>query len=342
MLEYFQGSTAVWVPDNLRSAVTRAHRYEPEINRTYLELAPHYGAVVIPTRVARPQDKPNAEVRVQIAQRCVLAALRHRIFFTLADLNEAIAARIDAINAPPMKVLGSVGRRCSSRSIGRRSSRYREPATSWRSGGCADPTSIITWRSATTSTASRTHSSESLEACVTASTVEVFFKGRRVAAHARLTGGGRYATRVEHMPRAHRAHAEWTPSRLIAWADQSGPATGRFVAGMLERRPHPEQGYRACLGLMRLGREHGADRSEAACQRAEQLRSHRFRTVEHILKHQQDRLPSTNRLPVRCSCTRTCGAPPTTRRSMVTQPTIELTVATSWRSSKIAPNVGPP
>jgi transposase len=107
----------------------------------------------------------------------------------------------------------------------------------------------------------------------------------------RLTGRGRYATQVAHMPRAHRAHAEWTPSRLIAWAAQTGPATGRLVAGILERRPHPEQGYRACLGLMRLGRTHGAERLEAACQRAEQLRSYSFRTVEHILTHQQDRLP---------------------------------------------------
>jgi hypothetical protein len=93
------------------------------------------------------------------------------------------------------------------------------------------------------------------------------------------------------MPHAHRAPAEWTPSRLIAWAEQSGPATGRFVAGLLERRPHPEQGYRACLGLMRLGRMHGADRLEAACRRAEQLQSYRYRTVEHVLTTQQDRLP---------------------------------------------------
>src|SRR5262249_1509327 len=102
---------------------------------------------------------------------------------------------------------------------------------------------------------------------------------------------GRYATRVEHMPRAHRAHVEWTPSRLITWAEQTGPATGRFVAGLLARRPHPEQGDRACLGLMPLGAEHGTDRLEAACHRAEHLRSYRFRTVEHILRSQQDRLP---------------------------------------------------
>jgi len=130
-----------------------------------------------------------------------------------------------------------------------------------------------------------------VEARVTAATVEVFFNSRRVAVHPRTTGRGRFVTDAAHMPHAHRAHAEWTPSRLIAWAEQAGAATGRFVAGLLERRPHPEQGYRACLGLMRLGRRYGAERLEAACQRAEHLRSYRYRTVEHILQHQQDRLP---------------------------------------------------
>jgi len=142
-----------------------------------------------------------------------------------------------------------------------------------------------------------------VEARFTAATVEVFLAGRRVAAHARATGRGRFVTDVGHMPRAHRAHAEWTPSRLIAWAEQSGPATGRLVAGLLERRPHPEQGYRACLGLMRLGRLHGADRLEAACLRAERLRSYRYRTVEHILTYQQDRLPLDEPAPARPALT---------------------------------------
>jgi transposase len=292
MLDSFQGSTAIWVPDNLKSGVTTAHRYEPEINRTYADLARHYDAVVIPARVATPTDKPKVEVSVQIAQRWVLAALRHRTFFTLADLNAAIRERVDVINDRPMKVVG-LSRRVLFEQIDRPalkplpSTRYE--LAEWKPcrvnidyhiaidhNFYSVPYQLI---------------DASLEARFTASTVEVFFKGRRVAAHARLTGRGRYATRLEHMPRAHRAHAEWTPSRLIAWAEQTGPATGRLAAGILERRPHPEQGYRGCLGLMRLGREHGADRLEAACQRAERLRSYRFLTVEHILKHQQDRLP---------------------------------------------------
>jgi transposase len=142
-----------------------------------------------------------------------------------------------------------------------------------------------------------------VEARVTSTTVEVLLAGRRVASHACLMGRGRYATDVAHMPRAHRAHAEWTPSRLIGWAAHTGPATGRIVAGILERRPHPEQGYRACLGLMRLGRVHGMDRLEAACARAERLRSYSYRTVERILTHQQDRLPLDEPAPARPALT---------------------------------------
>lgn len=292
MLEYFHGSAAIWVPDNLKSGVTLAHAYEPEINRTYEELAQHYGAVVIPTRVARPKDKPKAEVSVQIAQRWVLAALRHRTFFTLADLNAAIRDRIDVVNARPMKVVG-VRRRTLFEQLDRPALRplptTRYELAEWKTGRVNIDYHVEVAHNFYSVPYQLVRAQ--VDARATASTVEIFSKGRRVASHARRSGRGQFATLVEHMPRAHRAHAEWTPSRLIAWAEQSGPATGRFVAGLLERQPHPEQGYRACLGLMRLGREHGADRLEAACDRAERLRSYRFRTIEHILKSQQDRLP---------------------------------------------------
>jgi transposase len=300
MLEYFQGSPAIWVPDNLKSGVTTADRYEPEINRTYVELAQHYGAVVIPARVARPKDKPKAEVSIQIAQRWVLAVLRHQTFFTLADFNAAIRARVDAINARPMKVLG-VSRRTLFEQIDRPAlkplPRTRYELAEWKPCRVNIDYHVEVDHTFYSVPYQLVH--ERVEARFTAATVEVFFKGRRVATHARLSGRGRFATQLDHMPRAHRAHAEWTPSRLIAWAEQTGPATGRLVAGILERRPHPEQGYRACLGLMRLGRVHGADRLEAACHRAERLRSYRYRTVEHMLINQQDRLPLADPAPAR-------------------------------------------
>jgi transposase len=304
MIEYFGGSPAIWVPDNLKSGVTTANYYEPEINRTYAELATHYGAVVVPARAAHPQDKPKVEVSVQIAQRWILAVLRHQTFFTLADLNAAIRTCLDAVNDRRMPHVG-VSRRVLFEQLDRPALRPL-PASRYE---------LATWKPCRVNIDYHVEVAHNwysvpyqlvharVEARVTSTTVEVFLAGRRVASHARLTGRGRYATDVAHMPRAHRAHAEWTPSRLIAWADQAGPATGRLVVGILERRPHPEQGYRACLGLMRLGRVHGMDRLDAACARAERLRSYSYRTVERILIHQQDRLPLDEPAPARPALT---------------------------------------
>ena len=292
MVEYFGGSCAIWVPDNLKSGVTTANDYEPTIHRTYAELARHYGAIVLPARAAHPRDKPAVEVSVQIVQRWILAVLRHQTFFTLADLNAAIHRLLDGVNERPMRGVG-VSRRVLFEQLDRPAlrplPRQRYELATWKPcrvnidyhvevdhNWYSVPYQLIHVR---------------VEARVTATTVEVFLAGRRVASHVRRAGRGHSATDGAHMPRAHRAHAEWTPSRLIAWAEQTGPATGRLAAGILERRPHPEQGYRACLGLMRLGRVHGAVRLDAACARAERLRSYSYRTVEHILKHQQDRLP---------------------------------------------------
>ncbi|MFQ5745255.1 MAG: IS21 family transposase, partial [Acidobacteriota bacterium] len=132
---------------------------------------------------------------------------------------------------------------------------------------------------------------EKVEARLTATTVEVFFKHRRIASHRRLAGRGRVSTQPDHMPRSHRAHAEWTPSRLIRWAEKTGPATGHLVAEILHRKRHPEQGYRACLGIIRLGRGHGAERLEAACRRAAVLQAYSYQNVKNILKAGLDRVP---------------------------------------------------
>ena len=304
MVEHSGGSAALWVPDNLKSGVTTANYYEPEIHRTYAELAAHYGAVVLPARAAHPQDKSKAEVSVQIAQRWILAVLRHRTFFTLADLNEAIRTCLDAVNDRPMQGVG-VSRRVLFEQLDRPALRplptTRYELATWKPCRVNIDYHVEVERNWYSVPYQLIHTK--VEARVTTATVEVFLTGRRVASHARRAGRGQYATDVAHMPRAHRAHAEWTPSRLIGWAEQTGAATGRVVAGILERRPHPEQGYRACLGLMRLGRVYGMDRLEAACARAEHLRSYRFRTVEHILSHQQDRLPLDEPAPARPALT---------------------------------------
>ena len=304
MVEYVGGSTAIWVPDNLKSGVTTANFYEPEINGTYADLARHYGTIVLPARAAHPRDKPKVEVSVQIAQRWILAVLRDRAFFSLADLNAAIRVCLTTVNDRPMQILG-VSRRALFEQLDRPALRalpsHRYELATWKPCRVNIDYHVEADHNWYSVPYQLIH--EKVETRVTHTTVEVLFKGRRVASHARRPGRHQYATEAVHMPRSHRAHAAWTPSRLIGWAEQTGPATGRLVAGILERRPHPEQGYRACLGLMRLGRVHGMDRLDAACARAERLRSYRFRTVEHILTNQQDRLPLDEPAPARPALT---------------------------------------
>jgi len=292
MVEYFGGSTEIWVPDNLKSGVTMPCRYEPGVNRTYADLAEHYGAVVIPARPAKPKDKAKIEAGVLVAQRWILARLRDQTFFSVAEFNQAIWRLLEELNDRPMQKLG-VSRRQLYERLDRPALKplptQRYEVAEWKSCGV----NIDYHVEVDHHYYSVQHQlqGEEVEARATHSIVEIYYKGKRITSHRRSYERGRHTTKTEHMPRAHRAHAEWSPSRLIGWATKSGPATGRLVAEILRSRPHPEQGYRACLGIMRLGRRYGAERLEAASRRAEQLRSYSYRTVKNILSSAQDRLP---------------------------------------------------
>jgi len=291
MNDYFGGSTEIWVPDQLKSGVTGSCRYEPKINRTYQGLAEHYGTVVIPARPRKPKDKAKVESAVLIAQRWILARLRDRAFFSIAELNRAIRELLEKLNDRPMQKVGASRRQLYER-LDKPALKplpiQRYEIEEWKDCRVNIDYHVEIGR--------RYYSvphplvGEEVEARFTTSIVEIYYKGRRVASHRR-----RYdrkpSTNVEHMPRSHRAHLEWSPSRLIRWAGKIGPATGRLVAEILRSRPHPEQGYRACLGIMRLGRRYGADRLEVASHRAAHLRSASYRTVKNILSSSQDRLP---------------------------------------------------
>jgi transposase len=290
MAEYFGGSTQLWVPDQLKSAVTKPCRYEPALNRSYQELAAHYGAVVVPARPGKAKDKAKVEGAVLLAQRWIVARLRHRTFFEHGELNVAVRQLLDELNSRPMQKLG-ISRRQMWERLDRPAllplptTRYE--LSQWKTCRVNIDYHVEVARHFYSVPYQLIH--EAVEARYTASIVEVYYKGRRITSHRR-----RYdhkpSTLAEHMPSSHRAHAEWTPSRLIGWADKAGPATGRVVAEILRSRPHPEQGYRACLGLIRLGRRYGDDRLDAACARAERLRSYSYRTVKNILASAQDRL----------------------------------------------------
>jgi transposase len=229
---------------------------------------------------------------VLLAQRWILAALRHRRFFHLAELNAAIRELLTPLNTRPMKKLG-VSRRELFEQLDRPALRPLPPApyefAVWTDCGVNIDYHIEVAHNYYSVPYQLVH--QRVEARLTATTVEVFLKGRRIASHRRLTGRGQPSTQPEHMPHAHRAHAEWTPSRLIAWAAKTGPATAQVVSDILASRPHPEQGYRACLGLLRLGQRYGPERLDAACARAAQLGAPRYRTVQNILATRLEHLP---------------------------------------------------
>jgi len=289
---FLGGVPEVVVPDNLKSGVSRAHRYEPDLNPTYAELARHYGTAVIPARARRPRDKAKVEVGVQVVERWILAALRHRTFFSLAELNGAVAALLERLNRRPFKKLPG-SRREAFEALDQPALRPLP----------AMPYVYATWKKV------RVHIDyhvevdghyysvpyalvkQPLEARLTATTVECFRQGQRVASHRRSSLKGQHTTVPEHMPKAHRAYAEWTPQRLVRWAEQAGPATAGVIAQILAHRPHPQQGFRSCLGILRLGERYGAERLEAACRRALRLNACRYKSIESILKRGLDRQP---------------------------------------------------
>jgi transposase len=296
---FLGGCVRLIVPDNLRSGVTRAHRYEPEINPTYAEMAAHYGAAVVPTRPRRPRDKAKVETGVLLAERWVLAALRHRTFFSIAEANEAIRERLAWLNARPFRKLPG-SRAVLFAELDRPALRPLPPV----------PYEFAVWKTATVNVDYHVEVDRhwysvpyqlvgtSCDIRITAGTVEVLHHGRRVASHRRSAEQRRFTTDAAHMPEAHRRHAEWTPSRIVRWATQTGPSVAALVAAIMASRPHPEQGFRSCLGIMRLGRRYGDARLEAAAARALAVRALSYRSVESILKSGLDGLPTPGSEPI--------------------------------------------
>ena len=289
---FYGGVPAAIVPDQLKSGVTTPCRYEPGVQRTYEELAQHYGTTILPARPAAPRDKAKIEVGVQVAERWILARLRHETFFSLAALNERIAELLADLNARPMRHYGASRRELFER-LDQPALRPLPP----------EPFVYAEWKTVRVNIDYHVEVEhhyysvpyplvhEQGEARMTATTVEVFHRGQRVAAHVRSVVRGGHTTCPAHMPKAHQQHLEWTPSRLINWAGTIGPQTAALVAGILAARPHPEQGYRSCLGILRLAKRYGAGRLEAACTRAVAVGARSYRHVDAMLKKGLDQLP---------------------------------------------------
>ena len=291
-LKFIGGVPALIVPDNLRALVAVADRYEPALNRATAEFADHYGTVILPARPRKPQDKAKVEVGVQVVERWILARLRHRRFFSVAELDAALAELLPALNRRPFKKLPG----CRQDAFTLLDAPYLHPLPD-------TPFVLADWKKVRVNIDyhveydgnyySVPHAlvRQEVELRVTKRCIEVLARNRRVASHARSERKGHYATVAEHMPAAHRAHANWSPGKLLTWASSVGPSTAELVKRLLIEKAHPEQGYRACLGLMRLAREHGRTRMEAACERALAVGAHRYRSVASILEKGLDRQP---------------------------------------------------
>jgi len=289
---FFGGAPHLLVPDNLRSGVNKACRYEPDINPTYDDMATHYGSAVIPARVRKPKDKAKVEVAVQIVERWILARLRNRIFLSLQEANQAIAALVADLNTRPFKKLPGSRREAFET--------LDKPAL--LPLPCA-PYAFAEWKQATVNIDYHVEADghyysvpcglikKRINIRITATTVECLHKGQRVAAHPRSMHKGRHTTVMEHMPKSHREYAGWTPERILEWARKLGPNVSALTDAIMGSRKHPVQGYRSCLGVIGLGKEHGAARLDAACERALHLGALSHKSLKSILKTGLDRLP---------------------------------------------------
>lgn len=294
MFAYFGGAPRLIVPDNLKSGVNHASFYDPEINRSYAMMASHYGVGILPARPRRPKDKAKVENGVRFAQSCILGRLRRQTFFSLAEANAAIAAALDRINDHIMRRLG-VSRRQLFETV-ERPALGSLPAQDYE---------FAEWRMARVATDYHVEFKsffysvphdlirQQVDIRATDRTIEIFHRGKRVAVHQRRYGGRRYGTHPEHMPSSHRRYAQWTPDRFRQWAASIGPETEGLIIAVLANRPHPEQGFRTCLGILRLYRDLSRDRAEVISARAIEIGGLTCKSVAALIANHRSPQPAT-------------------------------------------------
>ena len=291
MFDYFGGCTTMVVPDNLRSGVSRACRYDPDLNPSYQQWAEHYQVAVVPARPYKPKDKAKAEVAVQIVERWILARLRHHSFFSLAELNQCIAVLLEELNQKPFKQLPGNRQQAfeqldkpALKPLPRYPYRYThiKPVRvhiDYHVEYCQHHYSVP-----------HQYVGEKLELHAGESLVTIYFRQQVVASHARSYKPG-MTTVAAHMPTRHRKHMQWTPGRFKNWARDIGPEVLKWVDRQLKSRAHPEQAYKVCLGLLNLSRQYPAQRLDAACRIANGASLNRLKQIKSILKSNRDRLP---------------------------------------------------
>lgn len=288
--EYFGGVPDCLVPDNLKSAVTLACKYDPVLNPIYAEMAAHYHVAVMPARPYKPRDKAKAESGVLCAQRRILAAIRNRTFFSLQEVNVAIAEELEKFALRTMQGYGKSRRTLfveldqpALRPLPENRFEIRE----WKKAKVGIDHHIGA-HGAFYSVA-YTLIGKDVEVCSTGSVVEIFYKSARIASHARTNKKGEFVTVDAHRPHAHQKHLEWTPARIKHWGESIGPSTGIMSEAIMAAGLHPEHGYRKCLGLLRLAKQHTPERLEIACQKALDLGVIGYRSVKSLLEKHLER-----------------------------------------------------
>jgi transposase len=298
-LEAIGGVPRLIVPDNTKTAVIKACLYEPSVNRTYTEMAAHYDTAILPTRPRRPRDKAKVEAGVLIMERWIIGRLRNRRFYSLAELNEAIRELLVRLNEErSIRRLG-VTRRELLEELDRP---MLKPLP-------IEPYVFAEWHLRRVGidyhvdverhyySVPHRFARDAVEVRLTARTVEVFAKGERIAAHLRSSGNGKHTTVRDHMPSSHRRYADWTIERIRRDAAAIGASTAALCDLILEERSHPEQGFRACLGIVRLVKAFGAQRVEAAATRAIDIGARTYGSVRSILDNNLDRHAPPQRGP---------------------------------------------
>lgn len=291
MLGFFGGSPEIVVPDNLRSGVSKACRYDPDLNPSYQQLAEHYQLAVVPARPYKPKDKAKVETGVLVVQRWILARLRHHTFFSLAELNQCLHALLEELNNRPFKQLPGCRRTAfeqldqpALRPLPRHPYHYVDikPAkvnidyhVEYKKHCYSVPHHYV---------------GETVELQAGKTLITITFRGKLIASHPRSHVPG-FTTNPAHMPKRHQAQQQWSPGRLTRWANDIGPDTGTWVSHQFERHQHPEQAYRVCLGLLNLSKQYPATRLNAACRLANQAGLWRLKQVKSVLRSNRDQLP---------------------------------------------------
>lgn len=282
--QFFGCLPKILVPDNLKAGVTKPCRYDPELNPTYQEMAHHYGLAVIPARVRKPKDKAKVEAGVLVVERWILAVLRNRTFFSLSEANQAIRELLSALNQRPFKKIPG-SREELFLSLDKPAARPLNAPyvyAQWAKARVNIDYHIDVQGHYYSAPYPLIH--EQVDVRLTSTTIEIFFKNRRVASHVRSFLKGQFTTLPEHRPPNHQNYLKWTPERIIGWTQKIGPHTVLVAQEILKSKAYPEQGFRACLGLIRLADRYSSQRLEAACLRASQIKSYSYKSVKSILK----------------------------------------------------------